>query len=60
MNDYLGDYIKELEEENARLKQIEDDARFIIERAYFDTFDPFHKKLEYARIEWLNKNKKEN
>jgi hypothetical protein len=51
--------IKKLEEQNEILKKIINDARFIIERAYFDTFDPFHKKLEYARIEWLDKNKKE-
>lgn len=45
-----------------RIEELEkelDNARFIIERAYFDTFDPFHRKLELARIDWLNNNKRE-
>jgi hypothetical protein len=44
-------YIEKLEKEL-------DNARFIIERAYFDTFDPFHRKLELTRIDWLNNNKR--
>ena len=55
IDDFLNT-IEELEQENTKLIEIVNQARKIIERAYFDPFDPFHSRLEYSRIDWLNNN----